>query len=89
MTESFHFEITPENEDSPEERLALRSREDWLAEVQRLEAVRESIEKGVPNPDALAYDRDFNFLLGQISVAQRELIAHTTDEVIKKIEEIQ
>ena len=86
MTESFHFDITPENEGTPEERLALHSREDWLAEVQRLEAVRKSIEEGVPDPNALAYDRDFNFLLGQISIAQRELIAHTTDEAIEQIE---
>ena len=72
--------LEPES-DPDAESLALRSQEDWQAEVNRLERERDEVMRASGLPvELLLHDRDFNFLLGKIQVAHEQLAAHAIDE---------
>lgn len=75
--ESIHF--PPEDDSSNEERLAVpKTHEDWLRNVQKLEAKRDRVVAAMRERGEDPWiDPDVNFLLGKLSMAQEELTAHS------------
>jgi len=77
----------PEESGDDPELLRPRGHAEWAAEMKRLEGFQQAFIRKL-SPDELARDPDYQLLLGQMSVVQRELTAHTAAAIILEAERI-